>query len=62
MTRRLLAVVVGFVMAVLGLALTSGPAAAQDAVGAHQRNLILFVRAEDSAAPTTTHPDVTDPP
>jgi guanyl-specific ribonuclease Sa len=53
MTRRLLVVVVGFVLAVLGLALSAGPAAAQDRVGAQPGVMILSVGPHDAAAPGT---------
>jgi hypothetical protein len=43
LSRRLLAVVVGFVLALLGLTLTAGPATAQNGVGAQPVAMILAV-------------------
>lgn len=48
-TRRLLAAVVGLLLAVLGLVVSAGPAAAQNRVGAHQPNLILTVGPHQAA-------------
>lgn len=48
---RLLAAVVGFVLALLGLALAAGPAAAENVVGPQPVQLILSVGPHDAAAP-----------
>jgi hypothetical protein len=56
-TRRLLTAALGFVLALLGLVVSAGPAAAQNRVGPQPFQLILTVGPETSTAPETAGVD-----